>query len=248
MVEGAELVRTALATGRLPEAVFVAAEERDDPEVAALVERCETAGVRVHELAPGVIAKVADTVTPQPVLATFAMLDVALDELGSPRLVVVLDDVRDPGNAGTAMRSADAAGADAVVFATGTVDPYNPKCVRASAGSLFHVPVAVADSTAEALETLHAAGLRRMGAVVEHGEDYTEVDWLEPTALVLGNEAAGLAPDLPLDTTVRIAMAGRAESLNVGVACAVVCFEALRQRRAQGEERTGPDRDRSTIT
>jgi TrmH family RNA methyltransferase len=146
-------------------------------------------------------------------------------------LVVVLADVRDPGNAGTVLRTADAAGVAAIVCCGGTVDPYNPKTVRSSAGSLFHVPLVVAGDPTETLEALAGLGFRRLGTVVRGGQDYLEVDWRQPTALVLGNEAAGLPDGLPVDGTVGIPMAGRAESLNVGMACAVLCFEALRQRR-----------------
>ena len=238
MVEGAELVRTAWAAGAVPESIYVAAEGAGDPDVAEVASMAEAAGVRVYELAPGVIGKVADTVTPQPMMAVFAMVDVPLSSVaGRADLVVVLHDVRDPGNAGTVLRSADAAGAGAVVFSAGTVDPYNPKTVRASAGSLFHVPVVVEADTVAVLESLAGHGFRRLGAVVRDGQDYVSVDWGQRTALVLGNEAAGLPGDLPLDGQVAIPMAGRAESLNVGVACAVLCFEALRQRRTSGQGR-----------
>ncbi len=188
-------------------------------------------GARVYELAPGVVERVASTVTPQPVLAVFPMVDVPSVPAGAD-LVVVMADVRDPGNAGTVLRSADAAGADAVVCCGSTVDPYNPKTVRASAGSLFHVPVVLADDPVDLLEVLGETGFRRLGAVVRGGEDYDGVDWTVPSALVLGNEAHGLPDGLPLDGLVGIPMAGRAESLNVGMACAVLCFEALRQRRS----------------
>lgn len=230
VVEGVELVRTALASGAVPEALYVAAE--GGRGVAELAEATAALGVRVWELAPGVVAKVADTVTPQPVLAVFPMVDRDPTTLAGGQLVVVLDDVRDPGNAGTVLRTADGAGADAVVFSGGTVDPYNPKTVRSSAGSVFHVPLVVAGQTHQLLEQVGSFGYRRLGAVVRGGQDYATVDWARPTALVLGNEAAGLADGLPLDGTVGIPMAGRAESLNVGMAGAVLCFEALRQRRA----------------
>jgi TrmH family RNA methyltransferase len=193
----------------------------------------EARGVRVHRLAPGVMDRVAGTVTPQGVLAVFPMVDRDPEVLAGGTLVVVLDDVRDPGNAGTVLRTADAAGADAVVCCGGTVDPYNPKTVRSSAGSLFHVPLVVEPDTGRALAALAAHGYRRLGAVVRGGEDYVAVDWTRPTAVVLGNEAAGLPEGLALDATVAIPMAGRAESLNVGTACAVLCFEALRQRRTR---------------
>ncbi len=232
MAEGTELVRTALSAGAVPEALYVGSEGAGDPEVRALAELAVGAGVRVFDLAPGVMARVADTVTPQPLLATFAMVDVGPSALDGGRLVVVMADVRDPGNAGTVLRSADASGADAVVCCGGTVDPYNPKTVRASAGSLFHIPLVVAPSVEGVLEDLAGRGYRRLGASVRGGQDYTTVDWRRRTALVLGNESAGLPEGLLLDGSVGIAMAGRAESLNVGVACAVLCFEALRQRRA----------------
>lgn len=238
VAEGVELVRTALAAGVAVESLYVGAEGVGDPEVAALVAAAADAGIRVFELAPGVLARVADTVTPQPVLAVVAMLDRPAAALAGGRLVVAMAGVRDPGNAGTVLRSADAAGADGVVFAGGTVDPYNPKTVRSSAGSVFHVPLVVLgpdDDLAAAL-----AGYRLLGAVVRGGVDYAAVDWSVPSALLLGNEATGLDPGLErrLDGAVCIPMAGRAESLNVGVACAVLCFEALRQRRAAAADRS----------
>lgn len=209
----------------------MAAEGAADPAVGVVTAQAEAMGVRVHGLAPGVMARVADTVTPQPVLAVFPMVDVGLGEVAVGDLVVVMVDVRDPGNAGTVLRTADAAGAVAVVCCGGTVDPYNPKTVRSSAGSLFHVRLVVADDTAAALDGLGRLGYRRLGTTVRGGEDYAAVDWRRPSAVVLGNETAGLPDGLPLDGEVGVPMAGRAESLNVGMACAVVCFEALRQRR-----------------
>jgi RNA methyltransferase, TrmH family len=148
-------------------------------------------------------------------------------------MIVVLVDVRDPGNAGTVLRTADAAGVASVVFCGESVDPYNPKTVRASAGSLFHVPFSVQDDPVALAASLAHRGYRTMAAVVRDGDDYAEMEWTVPTALFLGNEAAGLRPDVraSMSGAVAIPMDGRAESLNVGMACAVLCFEALRQRR-----------------
>lgn len=231
VAEGVELVRTALEAGVLPESVYLAAEGASDPAAGAVAAQAEALGVRVFELAAGVMARVADTVTPQPLLAVFPMLDVGLPATAGGDLVVVMVDVRDPGNAGTVLRTADAAGAAGVVCCGGTVDPYNPKTVRSSAGSLFHVPVVVAGAPGPALDALGALGYRRLGTAVRGGEDYALVDWRSPSAVVLGNEATGLPAGLALDVEVGVPMAGRAESLNVGMACAVLCFEALRQRR-----------------
>jgi len=215
-----------MAVGILPETVLYAPGGEAAADVAA------AKGARVHELAPGVMERIADTVTPQPVLAVFAMSVEPINVVAGGSFVVVMVDVRDPGNAGTVLRTADAVGAAGVVCCGGTVDPFNPKTVRSSAGSIFHVPVVVAPDTVGALDELAAIGFRRVGTAVREGTDYVSVDWRAPTALVLGNEAAGLPPGLPLDEVTSIPMAGGAESLNVGMACAVLCFEAVRQRRS----------------
>src|SRR5262249_8504556 len=153
-----------------------------------------------------------------------------------PDLVLVCADVRDPGNLGTLVRSAGAAGAGAVVCCAGTVDLYNPKSVRASSGVLFHLPVVTGADAVEALEELGQWGLWRWGAAAHRGHVYTEVDLTAPSALVLGNEASGLAETLDrhLDGTLNIPMAATVESLNVATAGTVICFEAARQRTAAG--------------
>ncbi len=204
--------------------------------LAGLVAQCYEQGARVFELEAGVLARVAGTVTPQPVIAivgmpVFTMADIRAT---SPRLVVVCVDVRDPGNAGTVVRSAWAAGVDAVVCCEGTVDVWNPKAVRSSAGAVLHVPVVPAGPAAEVLSELGGWDLARLGTAVEGGTDYATWDLTRPTALVLGNEAAGLelAELRPhLDGVVSIPMAAGAESLNVGMVAGVLCFEAARQRR-----------------
>jgi TrmH family RNA methyltransferase len=141
-------------------------------------------------------------------------------------LVVVADGIADPGNLGTILRSAEAAGVDAVVLTPGTVDALNPKAVRASAGSLFHVPIVAAG-----LADVGAAGLRRIGTSSHHGIPHDDVDWTGRVAIVLGSEAHGLPADAPVDDWVRIAHAGRAESLNVAMAATVLCFAAAAARR-----------------
>ena len=232
MAEGVEVVACGLAAGAVPEALFVAAEAAGDREVSTVVADGLAAGGRAFTLGPGVADKVADTVTPHPLFGVFAMTDVALEDLGSPSLAVVCVDVRDPGNAGTVLRTCDAAGVEAVLFCAGSVDPFNPKTVRSSAGSIFHVDLAVVPETARALAWLRAAGVRVFGTAPS-GTDYLSSDLRGPSAFVFGNEKAGLDASLlaTLDATLAIPMTGRAESLNVGIACAVLCFEAVRQRR-----------------
>lgn len=216
----------------MPEALYCAPRAGEDAAAARLIERAGSAGVPVHELQNGVIERVSDTVTPQPVLGVVPFVDVALETLPPPSLVTVCVDVRDPGNAGTVLRSAEAAGADCVVCCAGTVDVYNPKAVRSSAGALFGVPVVLGGDPKSVLSQLGGLGLRRVATASAGGLDYAEVDLTGPVAIVLGNEAAGL-PDAvtgSVDELLTVPMHGRAESLNVGMAAAVVLFEAARQR------------------
>lgn len=229
MVEGAKVVGEALRSGAAVEGVYLGPGA--DP---GILSAAEAAGVRVHALAPGVVERVAGTTTPQPELAVVAALDRPLASAAAATFVVVCVDVRDPGNLGTVLRSAEAAGAEAVVCCGGTVDLYNPKTVRASAGSLFHVPVIVGGEAVVVLEQLGDWGVRRLATTARASASYTEADLTGPVAIVLGNEAAGLdaAALAHTDDHVAIPMAGRSESLNVGMAAAVLCFEVARQRRA----------------
>jgi TrmH family RNA methyltransferase len=189
----------------------------------------------VSELAAGVLERVASTESPQGPLTLVEMrvVDVA-GALAAASFVIVLDRVQDPGNVGTIMRSAEAAGAGAVALTPGSVDPFNPKGVRASAGALFHLPVVTSS-----LEDVSAAGFRLIGTsshehvgrtVVSH----TSADFSPRVALVMGNEAAGLPAewtdeDGPIDQWVTIRHAGRTESLNVARATTVLAFEVARQ-------------------
>ena len=235
MLEGAKVIGEALAAGAAVEALYVA------PGAAhPVIDAAADAGVPVFELAPGVLERVAGTVTPQDLLAVAGHVDVPLDAVAGASFVVVCADLRDPGNAGTVLRTAEAAGAGAVVFCDGSVDVYNPKTVRASAGSLFHVPVVSGGDPVAVLDRLGGWGLRRLGTAARGGRAYDAVDLTGPVALVLGNEAHGLpaAAEAVLDDHVTIPMAGRSESLNVGMAAAVLSFEVARQRRHTGT--TGP--------
>ncbi len=239
VAEGAELIRCALEAGASVESVYVSPEGGSDAPTQEVCRRATAAGARVFPLGPGVLERVADTVTPQPVLAVLPMLDEPDPSELAARpgsLVLVLVDVRDPGNAGTVLRAGDASGATAVLFAADSVDPYNPKTVRASAGSLFHIPFAVRDDPVAVADELSSAGFRTLATVVRQGDDYASFDWTVPSAVFLGNESSGLDGALcqVLDGALAIPMEGRAESLNVGVASAVVGFEAARQRRAGG--------------
>lgn len=178
------------------------------------------------ELADGVLERVASTERPQPNLAVARMRDdpADLDALG---FVVVADQLGDPGNLGTILRSSEAAGVEAVVLTPGSVDPFNPKAVRASAGALFHVDVI--DAT---LEAVRSAGLDLVGTSSHRGIGYADADWSGRIAVVLGSEAHGLRDEIDLDRWVKIDHRGRAESLNVAMAATVLVFEAARVRNS----------------
>jgi len=189
----------------------------------------------VNQLAAGVLERVASTESPQPPLVVVKLPPADPGVLDTAGLVVVADRLNDPGNLGTILRSSEAAGADAVVLTPGSVDPYNPKAVRASAGALFHIPVLTMS-----LDELSSHGLRLVGTsshdlpartVTAH----TEADLTGRVALVLGNEAAGLPAEWhdgagPIEDWVTIRHRGRSESLNVAMAATVLAFEAARQR------------------
>ena len=180
-----------------------------------------------------VIEALTDTSTPQGVVAVARMHTAAPTEV-SGDLVVVMSDVRDPGNAGTLVRSAVAAGASAVIFCSGSVDPFNPKTVRSTAGLIFHVNVVAGVALEVVAAELRDKGLLMIGADAASTRAPDEVDLTGPVALVLGNESWGIDRDLGrlLDNVVGIPMPGPAESLNVGIAGSVLLFEAVRQRRA----------------
>lgn len=246
MVEGIKVVHEALAAGADVESVYVDRSRPAEPTVDDLLDRAHAAGSRVFDLAPGVLPRVADTVTPQAVVAVVRQMDVPLatlrrSEADGADLMVVCVDLRDPGNAGTVLRSAEAAGASGVVCCEGSVDLYNPKTVRASAGALFRLPVVVGGDPATVLAEVGTWGLNRLGAVAHGGQGYVDADLTGPVALVIGNEAHGLPPGLDevLDGELSIPMAGSAESLNAGMAAAVLCFEAARQRRLAAEPGSG---------
>ncbi|HEX9530381.1 MAG TPA: RNA methyltransferase [Acidimicrobiales bacterium] len=233
VIEGAKLLAEALDAGVRVESVYLEpVAEPGSSGLAALADRALADGARVFTLAGDVMARVADTTTPQPVMAVVETVTAGLEELKGAKLVLVLADVRDPGNAGTVVRCAEAAGAEGVVFCRGSVDVYNPKTVRASAGSLFHVRVVVGGGPLDVLDRMGGWGMQRLAAVARTGRAHTEADLTRPTAFLLGNEAGGLDPAsvAACDDTISIPMVGRAESLNVGMAAAVLCFEATRQR------------------
>lgn len=231
VVEGAIGLEEALkAKAPLQQVVHCEASDR----VQAVVEAASAAGVECLEVSREVMDKISDTTTPQGVVAVCRFVDsdpVSLVER-PPSLSVVMSDVRDPGNAGTIMRTAWAVGADAIFVGSGAVDPYNSKVVRSAAGAHFNTPFAREADIRWLLDQLGDKKITRIGAAADAKTYYTEVDMTGPVALVFGNESWGLSHELSglLDVLACIPMQGGAESLNVGIAAALFSFEAQRQR------------------
>ena len=242
LAEGPQAVSEAFYSRAPVSELFVTAEAR--ARHADLVSAMADAGIPVHPVSGEVMAELAQTITPQGLLAVCGFVDVPLDQAlsgpggssGRPALVAVLASVRDPGNAGTVLRAADAAGAQAVLFSDASVDPYNGKAVRASAGSLFHVPLVAGVRLEQAAGALRAAGLRILAADARGGrtlDDLSPAELAAPTAWVFGNEAWGM-PEAVLalaDESVAVPIYGRAESLNLATAAAVCLYASARAQR-----------------
>ncbi|SCG65840.1 TrmH family RNA methyltransferase [Micromonospora halophytica] len=237
LAEGPQAVREALARAGTVTELFGTPVALD--RYADLAAAAARADVAVSEVTDEALAALAETVAPQGLVAVCRHLDVPLDRAlaARPKLVAVLAEIRDPGNAGTVLRTADAAGAGAVVFAGEAVDPYNGKCVRASAGSLFHVDVVRAADPRDVLVALRAAGLTVL-ATTGYGDsdldDLADAGRLAaPTAWLFGSEAHGLPEELTAaaDARVRVPLHGRAESLNLAAAAAVCLYASARALR-----------------
>jgi len=252
LAEGPQAVAEAFRCGARITDLFVTvhARTRHHDLVAAIA----AAGISVHIVSGEVMDDLAQTVTPQGLLAVCGCVDVPVADVAQqamtaprdkPALIALLANVRDPGNAGTVLRTADAAGAHAVVFADASVDPYNGKCVRASAGSLFHLPVVAGARLEDVVVTLREAGMRIVAADGRAGRSLddpgVQARLAGPTAWMFGNEAWGLPPELVAlaDEPVAVPIYGRAESLNLAAAAAVCLYASARVQRVQGV--TGQD-------
>ncbi|HNM85578.1 MAG TPA: RNA methyltransferase [Mycobacterium sp.] len=223
LAEGPNLVQAAIDRGL---AIEVFGTEAAVGRHAALL-----AGTPVHLVTERAAKALSDTVTPAGLVAVCEVPAGALP--AAPDLVAVAVGVSEPGNAGTVIRIADAMGADAVILAGHAVDPYNGKCLRASAGSIFHLPVIVEPDAVAAVTALRGAGLTVLATTLDDAVDLADADLSRPTAWLFGPEAHGLPDDVTAlaDQRVRIEMPGRAESLNVAAAAAICLYQSARARR-----------------
>ncbi len=227
LLEGERLIADSLSAGFPPALFFFtpAAEQR----YAALLAQVEAAGAQLLRVETPLFAEISDTVTPQGVAAVSPMPRIAPGNAG---LALLLDGVRDPGNLGTLLRSAAAAGVDQVILLPGVTDPWSPKALRAGMGAHFRVAIRQARTVEQARAWL--PGHSFYFADAHSARAYTDIDWTRPSALLLGGEteAARSVDQWPGLVNVAIPMAGGIESLNVAVAGSVILFEAARQRKS----------------
>ncbi len=228
LLEGPQGLKEALERPKLIVELYATEEAVD--RYAELFDRARTARIEVQLVTEPVLKALSDTTTPQGVVAVCEQLDVSLDEIiaAKPRLIALLANIRDPGNAGTVLRAADASGADAVLFSSNSVDVYNPKVVRSTTGSIFHLPFAVDIDIEDAVTKLKAAGLQVFAAngggdaIPSLGDETLS----KPTVWVFGNEAWGFEPETIelVDREVAVPIYGAAESLNLATAASICLY------------------------
>jgi TrmH family RNA methyltransferase len=233
LIEGFHLVEEAVkAEAAVTTIVYSLEKGKPAALYAATEDRIEWIGV-----SQAVLEKCSDTQTPQGIFAVVSKPDMAGGALwpaDMPDLVVVIDGIQDPGNLGTIIRSADAVGAGGILLGAGTVDAYNPKAIRSTMGSFFHLPIVEGDLL-QILPHAKAEGVQLVTTSLQASQSCYETDLSKPTWIILGNEAKGVSPEVGdiADVKVIIPMQGKAESLNVAMAATVLLFEASRQRRYQ---------------
>ncbi len=231
VVEGIRLLEEALISGAVPE--FILYTYSLDQRGRELLQAFQDRGVSCEQAGPSLFQEASSTETPQGILGVVPILSRPIPE--DPGLVLILDEIRDPGNLGTLLRTALAAGADLVLLSKGSADPYAPKVVRSAMGAHFQLPLLKTDWQGIAEIT---ASLRLVLADMKAEKDLWEADLFGPVGLIIGSEAHGAGEDASqrADQRVRIPMDPRAESLNAAVAGALLLFECRRQRRISNDD------------
>lgn len=189
---------------------------------------------KLYRVSNRTFSELTDTVTPQGILAVINFADEKIDDILKDNfLIVALDRIQDPGNMGTIIRTADAAGTDGIIVGKGCVDIYSPKVVRSAMGSLFHIPIVQTEDLRETLIELKQKGGQVVTTHLSATQDYSDVNYKTSTVIVMGSEAEGVSQEIYdiSDELIKIPMPGQAESLNVSVAHGIIAFEAVRQRR-----------------
>ena len=231
IIEGIHLLKEAIASGAEIEAIVYDADKGLPKEISEVQDKVASF-TEWYKATRNVMAKCTGTDSAPPVFAVLGKLKADEEKLYNPNgLVVVLDGVRDPGNVGTIIRSADAVGADAIILGKGCVDLYNPKTVRSTMGSLFHLPIIEGELKAY-IDQAQQRGIQMVGTSLQATHNCYEYSWKQGSWLVMGSEGDGLSAEVEalVNQTVIIPMKGQSESLNVAMATTVLLYEAMRQR------------------
>ncbi len=232
-LEGPNLVHEALKAGLVPEVVFFTQEYYSSENLAFL--NTLPASVKRVVLPQKLFAKISDTENPQAVAAIvyFNPEEKASQLTDAPGLVLILNRLQDPGNMGSIIRTAAAAGVDIVYYTKGSVDPFNPKVMRSTAGSVFHLPVLPVNDSLELIRNLKQNSIKVVAAAVSESTSFWDADYGHKTALIVGNESGGIDQDLlkAADCRVAVPLAAQVESLNAATATAVIIFEIIRRRK-----------------
>ncbi len=234
LVEGIHLVNEAMRAGLVEKVIYSESVLRT-LEGKDLIGRIISSAIHSEEASEKVIRYLSEVETPQGIVAAVKPKNPDLGSLfeAADPLIAVACGIQDPGNLGTMIRTADAAGCSGIILSSGTVDPYNDKVIRASSGSIFHLNIVKIDDIIELASALKRRGIKIISTYVGAEKTYFSADFSGPVAVMIGSESKGLPPDLERlsEESVSIPMAGGAESLNAAVSLAVILYEALRQRR-----------------
>lgn len=228
VVEGPHLVEEAIRSGAEIEYIVTT-----HPPTPSLKKRRGAQIGEIIEVNAKQFAELSDVETPQGILAVVKVREYRLEDLRTEGVIVFCHEIQDPGNFGTIIRTADAAGASGIILSKGTVDLYNSKTLRATMGSLFHLPIVEIEDVHETLSFLKKNNIKTVATSLSASKNYFEVDYKDGVAIVVGNEGAGLPKEVvkSCDEIVKIPMPGKAESLNVAVSTALLLYEVIRQHR-----------------
>jgi TrmH family RNA methyltransferase len=233
IIEGLNLIEMALASGNKINTVFFTDSFRAKKDGQKILREIAKKTDAIFEVTEQIMNKLADTETPQGIIATASYPQKNLEgvKFKSAPLIAVIDGIQEPGNLGTIIRTADAAGADAVIILKGTCDVFMPKTLRATAGSIFNIPI-IYTGTDKLIEWLKSNGIMFTATALDSGKSIFDSDLKKPIAFVFGNEAHGVSNEIKrkADLILKIPIYGKAESLNVSASAAVCLYEVARQR------------------
>lgn len=231
-LEGPNLVREAIKAGLSPVVIFYTGDYFESEDNRWLSDLDPS--VKQLELSLPLFKKIADTESPRAVAAIMSFNPEKSIKIraGTMQLVLILDRIQDPGNMGTIIRTAAAADVDAIYYTTGSVDPYSPKALRSTAGTIFSIPIELCREPLELINNFKKVNMQLIAADASSDQTYWSADFRQPTVLVIGNEASGISPELKSKADFRLAipLAENIDSLNASIATAVILFEIIRQR------------------